>query len=130
MIISEFPEQNTEFGKPESMDHTECNSLPAFQDKEKNVIVSCWKFTDEEMLLSLLERRLWIVLHFPVQPPILPSPQNPFINPDGTYDEIETVIDRLLDRKIEKFLSDYKDCGEDELKDVLKQFSKFLVSTK
>lgn len=140
MIISEFPEQNVEFGKPRNMSHSECLPLPAFQTEDKSLIISCWKFTDDEILLTLLERKIWLRVHLPFQPPVHLSPEYPFLNEKGKSEEIEIVVERLLDRKIRSFIENRFDISDlnsgiyiaDEtfMTVLLRNFANFLVSTK
>jgi hypothetical protein len=140
MIIAEFPEQNIEFHKPPDMSHSECAPLPAFQTADKNQIISCWKFTDDELLLVLMERKMWLRVWLPFQPPVHLSPEFPFLDENDNHDEIETVVEKLLDRKTTQFISKrwYErdiDSGihisdSEEMKELLTEFARFLVATK
>lgn len=71
----EFEGNNTLYTKPEGMSDEECGSLPTHQ--EGNSIISCWELSEEDLKKVLVEKKIWLGVLSPVQPPVFLSAQEP-----------------------------------------------------
>lgn len=98
-----FPEKNKTYGKPASMTDEECGSLDVFENEQ--IKISCWKFeSSEELLLTILSRKIWLRVFLNIQPPVHLSPEYPFLTEKGEQENLSEVLERLIDRKAKQFL--------------------------
>lgn len=86
MIPCAFAEENGVLEKPDSMSHEECTPLSVFvgqafaQNVRYDVVVSCWKFTREELDELSKTGRLWLVVYGRGMPPVDLTTHSPFTN--------------------------------------------------
>lgn len=62
MIAASFPQSNVVYDKPLNMSRDDCEALSVFKGKDANgvdVIISCWKPTQEELDEILATKRVW-----------------------------------------------------------------------
>jgi len=142
MKISKFRESNKTFVTPTEWkeEGRECEDLPAFV--QEGLIISCWQFTDEEMLLAVLKRKMWLHIFLNFQPPVLLTPEFPFMEGDfgDGITDINEIIEKLITRKVQQFIEhnrifDDYDCGikihdEEKFVNLLKNLIKSVFATK
>lgn len=132
-----FPENNRIYTKPKGMTDEECGSLEVWENETMKI--SCWQATPVEALHFIFDRKIWLRVFLNIQPPVYLSPEFPFTKKaDGTQPEpIETIVDKMIDRKIKQFLekrfyerdlnSGVYFSGETEATEFLKEFTKFFA---
>lgn len=81
MVAASFDESNVALSKPADMTHEECEPLSVWigpTPEGKPVVISCWKFTKEELEIVNKTGRLWLWVHGEVMVPVSLEVQHPF----------------------------------------------------
>lgn len=81
MVATGFEESNTLMHPPEGMTADECQVLEVYKgefEDGKPVVISCWKFTKEELEIVNKTGRIYILVLGESMPPIAPTATDPF----------------------------------------------------
>lgn len=82
MVPCSFDESNHVLGAPRSMAHDECEPLSVCLAKQSNsgqdVVISCWKFTPEELEQVQKTGRIWLGVFGETMPPVWLTGVSPF----------------------------------------------------
>lgn len=97
MKPKEFPEQNKLYVAPG------CGDLPTFQDDKQ--IISCWELDQKEKLAALFFGNIWLSVVAQQQPPVNLFAFPPFTDCNGNTPDIDMVIEKLIERKVEQFIA-------------------------
>lgn len=72
MVSSAFNQENLVLNPPPGME-TDCESLSVFSGKDvmdKDVVISCWKLTKEELEEFNKTGRIWLIVRGQTMPPV------------------------------------------------------------
>lgn len=81
MLPTTFKESNTVFGKPADMTDEECMDLPVWAGKDGlgfPVIISCWKFSKEDLEEIQRTGCIWLSITGQGMPPVSLFTEHPF----------------------------------------------------
>lgn len=81
MLPTTFQGSNFVFTKPKSMSDEECSDLPVFRGKDTEgtpVIISCWKFSKEDLETIQKTGVIYLQTIGEVTPPVALYTENPF----------------------------------------------------
>lgn len=92
MLPIDFTERNFVYSKPEGWTDEQCSDLPVWKgevpiDDKGNTahgIISCWKFSKEDLKEIQRTGVIWLNVTADVQPPISLFTENPFIHENQT----------------------------------------------
>lgn len=79
-VPTSFDESNAVLGRPEDMTDEECAPLCVFKTKTtegRPIIVSCWKFTADELIEIYATGRVWVGIMGTTMPPIYVTGEKP-----------------------------------------------------
>lgn len=82
MIPCSFDESNVALSRPDCMSDEQCQPLSVFRGpdaKGQPIVISCWKFTVEEVELLAKTGRIWLWVYGEVMPPVALDVVHPFI---------------------------------------------------
>lgn len=80
MVTSAFDQENIVLNPPSGMEN-DCESISAFIGKDvagKDITISCWKLTKEEVEELLKTGRLWLIVSGNTMPPVALTGKNPW----------------------------------------------------
>lgn len=81
MVPTSFPDENVLLSTPPTMTSDQCGVISACvtqQDDGLPVIITCWKFTQEDLERIRETGRLWLVIAGHEMPPTCPTTEDPF----------------------------------------------------
>lgn len=76
MFPTSFNESNHSLSPPLGMTEDQCESLATFQNGE--LVVSCWKPTEEELQEIIRTKRVWLIIWGRTMPPAYVGGISPF----------------------------------------------------
>jgi len=82
MLPTSFEQQNFEFHKPADMTDEQCSSLPVFMGNDTEgtpVIISCWKFSKEDLEEIAQTGHIWLSITGQGMPPVSLFTEHPFV---------------------------------------------------